>query len=195
LEGNDSHDLERKLRDQRSNARDEFVDELAATIPRRHPSARPRLALAFALSLALLVSLVAFGGVGAASSALHSSTASVRSAVGETNASRGGSSSRPATPAKRQYHPKVIICYLRVRYVVTYVTVEKSKWIWKTETKNGHTVRVHVKVTYTVKEPVKSKTASYEAKTVSERRVPALVSKGAVYPVPAGGCSNVRIPG
>ena len=79
----DDHDLERRLREQRSEAGDEFVDRIAAGVrSRRASSPRPRLTLAFALSLAVLVSLVAFGGVGAASSAFQSSTAAVRSAVG-----------------------------------------------------------------------------------------------------------------
>jgi hypothetical protein len=194
MQPKDDHELERMLNDRRSQARPEFVEHLAASVPGRHPSARPRLTLAFALSVALLVSLVAFGGVGAASSALRSSTSAVKSAVGKANESRGGSSSTSAAPAKKQYHPKVDVCYPRFKYVITYVEVEKTKWVWKTETKNGKTVRVHVKVTYLVKQPVKSKTTSYETKTVSDRRVPSLVSKGAVFPVPAGGCSSVSVP-
>jgi hypothetical protein len=194
MPGHDDHELERMLREQRAGARPEFVEGLAASIPARHPSARPRLTLAFALSLALLVSLVAFGGVGAASNALHSSTSAVKSAVGKASPSRGGSSSAAAAPAKKQYHFKVAVCYPRFTYVVTYVLVEKTKWIWKTEKKDGQTVRVHVKVTYLVKKPVKTKTTSYVEKTVSDQRVPSLVSKGALYPVPTGGCPSGGTP-
>ena len=76
----------------------------AGVIP---PRAR-RFGLAFALSLSILVSLFAFGGVGAASSALHSSAAAVRSAVGDDNGKGRGVAQ--GTPSDRQYHHTVFIC-------------------------------------------------------------------------------------
>ena len=83
MPGHDDHDLERRLREQRPVARDEFVQGLAGKVrdSRSHPSARPRLTLAFALSLALLVSLVAFGGIGAAKNAVSASTSTIKSAI------------------------------------------------------------------------------------------------------------------
>ena len=36
------------------------------------------------------------------------------------------------------------------------------------------------------------KTLKYVTKRVSARSVPSLVSKGAIYPVPAGGCSTLN---
>lgn len=114
MPGRDDHDLERRLREQRAEAREEFVQNAAADVrSRRLPSARPRLTLAFALSLALLVSLIAFGGVGAASSALHSSATAVRTAVGsDTHKPRGGKAHK-TTPAHSQYHAKATVCYPR----------------------------------------------------------------------------------
>jgi hypothetical protein len=145
MPGHDDHDLERALRAQRPEARDEFVHNLAAAVrSRRHSAPRRRFGLAFALSLSIPVSLFAFGGVGAASSALHSSAAAVRSAVGDDNGT--GSGVQHGTPSDHQYHHTVLICLPK-----------------------HHVTR-----------------------RVSEGSVPALVSRGAVYPVPAGGCSSLN---
>jgi hypothetical protein len=119
---------------------------------RRHRSPRPRLGLAFAVSLALLVSLVAFGGVGAASSALHSSAAAVRSAVGDGNGK--GRENEQGKASLDQYHSKVFICLAKHR-------------------KHHNAL-------------------AYVARRVSARSVPSLVSKGAIYPVPARGCSSLN---
>jgi hypothetical protein len=143
MPGHDDHDLERGLRAQRPEARDELVQNIAAAVGRRQQSPRrSRFGLAFALSLAILVSLVAFGGVGAASSALQSSSAAVRSAVGDGN----GSDAQQGNPSHVQYHSKVFVC-------------------------------------------LPDSALTYVARRVSARSVPPLVSKGAIYPVPAGGCS------
>ena len=150
MPGRDDHDLERALRAQRPEARDEVVQNIAAAVrSRRQSSPRPRLGLSFALSLGILVILVAFGGVGAASSALHSSAAAVRSAVGD-----GNGKSREVVqgnPSLDQYHSKVFICLAMHHNAFAYVT-----------------------------------------RRVSDRSVPSLVSKGAIYPVPAGGCSSLN---
>lgn len=188
MPGHDDHDLERRLREHRAEAHEEFVQGLAADVRgRRHPSPRPRLTLAFALSAALLVSLVAFGGVGAASNAIHSSAAAVRSAVGEPHKARGSKSH--STPANKQYHQKVSICQPGVQHVVTYTWVTKDKWVWKWEGRKHHRHKVLVKVPVKVK--VRTHTIAYSEKLVSEKRVPDLVAKGAVYPVPAAGCSSL----
>ncbi len=191
MPGHDEHDLERRLREERPEARDEFVQSLVAEVRgrRSHPSARPRLTLAFALSLALLVSMVAFGGVGAAKDAVSSSTQTVRHAIGDG----GGKDGRKhhddgEDPAHHQYHPKVDICVARVHYVYTY------KWVWKQDDErqspevrkhrkhHGHLVRVRVRIRVIV----------YETERVPQTRVPELVSHGAVYPVPAGGCETLN---
>jgi hypothetical protein len=191
MPGHDDHDLERRLREQRSEAHEEFVQNLSAEVRgRRSASPRPRLTLAFVLTGAMLVSLVAFGGVGAASSAIHSSASAVRSAVGEPHKARGSKSH--STPATKQYHQKVSVCYPGVHYTVTYTWVTKDKWVWKWEKKQnhrGHWIRVKVPVQVKVKERVK--TISYFKKTVSDKRLPDLVAKGAIFPVPAEGCSSL----
>lgn len=154
-----NHDLERGLRAQRPEARDEFVQHVAAAVrSRRRSSARPRFGLAFAFSSAILVSLIAFGGVGAASNALHSSAAAVRSAVGDGNGK--GRAVEQGKPSHDQYHGKVFVCLPKhVKH---------------------HTHRKH------------HKALVYVTKRVSSRSVPSLVSKGAIYPVPAGGCSSLN---
>ena len=118
MPGHDEHDLERRLREERPEARDEFVQSLAAEVRgrRSHPSARPRLTLAFALSLALLVSMIAFGGVGAAKDAVSSSTDTVKHAFGDEAARR--STGITTTGARRRsVQHKVPICVPEVHYV------------------------------------------------------------------------------
>ena len=150
MPGHDEHDLERRLREQRVEASSDFVQSLAADVQgRSHPSARPRLTLALALSLALVTSMVAFGGVGAASSAWHSA---VR---GHFNDGRGhghghGHGHKP--PSHDQYHGKVKVCYPHKSYVITYVdkTVYRKHVTWKVVWKRGkhghHGHWKHVKI-------------------------------------------------
>jgi hypothetical protein len=188
----DDSDLERRSRSERSSAREEFVQRVGAQVDRQRPhSQRPRMTFAIALSLALLVSLVAFGGVGAASEALQSSTSAVKSAVGKSAGIRGGGPATQTPAVKKQYHPKVEVCYPRTHVAITYTTITKYKRVWKTVTKDGKKIRVLVKASYLVKVPDKTKVTTYESKKVSEQRVPGLVSRGAVYPLPAGGCSSL----
>ena len=138
--------------------------------------------------------LIAFGGVGAASSAIHSSAAAVRTAVGDSHKARGSKSH--STPATKQYHQKVTVCYPQVHYVVTHTWVTKDKWVWKWEKKPGHRGHwVRVKIQVQVKVKVKTRTLSYSEKRVSDKRVPDLVAKGAVYPIPqAAARASIRAP-
>jgi hypothetical protein len=159
MPGHDEHNLERRLREERPEARDEFVQNLVAEVRgrRSHPSARPRLTLAFALSLALLVSMIAFGGVGAAKDAVSSSTDTVKQAFGDDEGEHHHHHHHHhRKPSDDQYHTKVLICV--------------------PERKHHHHTRTIV----------------YDTKRVPPSRVPHLVSKGAVYPVPTGGCSTLN---
>ena len=208
MAGHDDHDLERRLREQRPVARDEFVQGLAAeTRSRSYPSARPRLTLAFALSLALLVSLVAFGGVGAAKTAFHSTTSSLSQAWGGRSHDHKGDKGDKGdgSPAHHQYHSKVDICYPKTKYIITWKTVTITKtvwrWQWQSDSKwqsekkwrhHGHKVKVPVTITFTKHIRVKTPVTIYFDKRVPQSEVPFLVSKGAVYPVPAGGCDTLN---
>jgi hypothetical protein len=159
----DDDDLGQRLRNERPEAPEELVRRVAeGTRTRRYPRPRPRLTLAFALSAALLVSLVAFGGVGAASSAVHSSAAALRSAVGEQAAKTRNHNS----PWKKQYHRKVYICF------------PKAKWVKVTIAGKHKHHRVKV--------------ITYVTKLVSQSSVPALVARGSIYPVPRGGCDSLN---
>jgi hypothetical protein len=200
MPGYDDHDLERRLRDERPEASDDFVRNLAGDVSsRRHPSARPRMTLAFALSLALLVSLVAFGGVGVASSALHSSTAALKSAVGKSSHSRGAKS----TASKHQYKPKVPICLpkwvssFELQYVTKYkwVITYEYKWVWKHGHKKLIKVPVRTKVAYQVLKKVRVKHVKYFLVYIPVTSVPRQVGKGAIYPVPVGGCPTIGTAG
>jgi hypothetical protein len=163
----DDHDLGRRLRDGRPEASEELVRRVAEGTRARHDARpRPRLALAFALSGALLVSLVAFGGVGAASGVVHSSTAALRSAVGE----RAATTKNHNSPWKKQYHRKVYICFPVVKWVK------------------------HVKIVGKHKRTHRVKVITYVTKLVSASSVPALVARGSIYPVPQGGCSSGKTP-
>jgi hypothetical protein len=154
MAGHDDHDLERRLRDERIEPDAQFVQRVAATVRgRQHPTSRPRLTLAFALTTALLTSMIAFGGVGVAKNAINSSTSAVRSAVGESGSKHLKSGSHE--PFHKQYHRKVFICLPKHH-------------------------KHHLKA------------LGYATRRVSARSVPSLVSSGAIYPVPAGGCSSLN---
>ena len=198
-------DLERRLREERPEARDEFVQRVAGEVRgrRTHPSARPRMTLAFALSAALLVSMVAFGGVGAAKNAVSSSTDSIRSAWGDNGGRRHHHGKEPS---EHQYHAKVLICVPHARYIITYKWVDKWVWVWQKDDNNGssalrkhrHHHRHHghkVWVLVHKKIRIRVRVIVYETKRVRQSQVPELVAEGAVYPVPAGGCSSLNPPG
>jgi hypothetical protein len=151
MPGHDDHDLERRLRDERIEPDAQFVQRVAATVRgRQHPKSRPRLTLAIALTMALLTSMIAFGGVGVAKNAINSSTSAVRSAMGQPVSKHLKNTSHQ--PFQKQYHRQVFICLPKHhKHALTYVT-----------------------------------------RRVSARSVPAHVSKGAIYPVPAAGCSSLN---
>jgi hypothetical protein len=175
MPGHHEHDLERRLREERLEAQDEFVQSLAAEVRgrRSHPSARPRLTLAFAVSLALLVSMIAFGGVGAAKDAVSSSTDTVKQTFGDGEGEHHHHHHH-RKPDDDQYNTKVLICVREVHHVSTKEDDERKS----SEERNSHRTRTIV----------------YETERVPLSRVPHLVSKGAVYPVPAGGCSALNHP-
>jgi hypothetical protein len=186
---NDDRNLEGRLRDERQDAPEEFVQTLAHEVrSRRDVSARsrPRLTLAFALSLALLISAISFGGVGAASNALHSSTSSVRAAVADKPAKM----QKRASSAATQYSAKVSICYPIYRWTIADKWISKYKWIWKAEKKSGRETKHLIKQPYLVKVHHKVKVVTYKTKLVSPKQVARLVAKGAIYPVPDGGCPH-----
>jgi hypothetical protein len=188
MNGEHDRDLESRLRAERREARVEFVQDVSSRVQiRRSASAsgRPRISLALALSLALLVSAIAFGGVGAASNALHSSADSLKAVV---NKKPGPSIEKHTSPATKQYSPKVAICYPVWRWTIKYKWIEKEKWVWK---KDGQGHKHRVKVTFPVKVRYKVKTITYVVKRVSAKQVARLVAKGAIYPVPAGGCPHI----
>jgi hypothetical protein len=180
------HDLEGRLRDERHDAREEFVRTLAESVRSRRLASRrsrPRVTLAFALSLALLVSLLAFGGAGMASGALHSSTSAVRAAVGERQSSARGQT-RPLTPASEQYNEKVPICIPETHYVTTFKLVTIYRWV-------GHGTHRHL-VARTVRIRTRALVTTYREKLVHMTQVPRLISRGAIYPVPSAGCASIR---
>jgi hypothetical protein len=154
MPGHDDHDLERRLRGERIEPNAQFVQRVAATVRgRQHSTSRPRLTLAIALTMALLTSMIAFGGVGVAKNAINSSTSAVRSAMGEPVSKHLKNTSHQ--PFHKQYHRKVFICLPKHH-------------------------KHHVKA------------LTYVTRRVSARSVPSHVSKGAIYPVPAAGCSSLN---
>jgi hypothetical protein len=124
LPGHDDHDLERELRDEPLEARKEST------------LAEARWILAVALSLPLVAGVVAFRGLGTVSKALRtgvlgalkqvrdSSTAALRSAVGESSSKHLPNGSHE--PCQEQYHSSAFICLPNVQehhgHVVDYAT-------------------------------------------------------------------------
>ncbi len=190
MPGHEEHDLERRLREERPEARDEFVQSLAADVHgrRSHPSARPRLTLAFALSLALLVSMIAFGGVGAAKDAVSSSTDTVKHALGDDEGEHHHHPTRK--PSDDEYNTKVLICVPEVHYVYTREAGRRAPVLRRAQLPQG---------AQTPHAPRARASPSHPDDRLRDRarsasRVPHLVSEGAVYPVPAGGCSSLNQP-
>lgn len=99
-----SFDIEGELRQNRPEPRSEFVTSLATEIRSRRRTARPRarVALAGALSVALLAALAPVGALGSASSAAKG-IVSVATRVAGTQAAPNRAKS---TAAQDQYRPK-----------------------------------------------------------------------------------------
>jgi len=97
--------LEAELRKNKPEPRSEFVTSLAKHVRTERPTARVRLALAGALSVALLAALAPVGALGSAGSAAKG-IANTAARVLETHA-------RPVaqhTPAANQYKKKKKVC-------------------------------------------------------------------------------------
>jgi hypothetical protein len=100
-----SLDLEAELRRNKPEPRSEFVTSLAEHVRTNRPTARVRVALAGALSVALLAALAPVGALGSAGSAAKG-IANAAARVLETHA-------RPVaqrTPAASQYPKKKKVC-------------------------------------------------------------------------------------
>jgi hypothetical protein len=104
-------DLDARLRADRPAARDEFVSALAVRVESRRPVSRRSLGLAIALTVVMVVSLSAFGGMGYASRAIADGYSSATKVIKKTikrpqptyiKASKSKQSGQ--TPAKFQYN-------------------------------------------------------------------------------------------
>jgi hypothetical protein len=110
-------ELERQLRAGRPEPRSEFVHALADNVSgRSRRSARLRVGFAGAISVAAVVSLSAFGGLGyAASAAKHAADQAQAVVTGATNdAGQNNSSGEDAnsvSSAQGQYGKKVTVCH------------------------------------------------------------------------------------
>jgi hypothetical protein len=100
-----SLDLEAELRSNKPEPRSEFVTSLSKHVRNERPTARVRIALAGAVSVALLAALAPVGALGSAGSALQG-VANTATRVFATHA-------RPVarnTPAANQYKKKKKVC-------------------------------------------------------------------------------------
>lgn len=110
--GRDTRSLERRLSG-RHAARTEFVDGLSSRLSAAggNRSLHPRFAYAGALTLAILVALAAFGGIGYASAtvlhAINAPASVVKHALAPSNASTTSSANLVSdqTPASDEYKP------------------------------------------------------------------------------------------
>lgn len=106
------HGLEGELRASRPEPRDEFVTKLAARLePERKPRrATPRVAVAVALTSAMLASLGAVGGFGYAASGASKAAGKVSAAFTgkkKTKKAKGNKAKAMQRPAQSQY--KVLV--------------------------------------------------------------------------------------
>ena len=120
-------ELERELHDNRPEPRAEF---LAAMVDRVGPGRRstaPRLRLGFAaaLTMGILVSLAAFGGLGYAASAAKS-IAHVATKLATPSKPRA--TQQPLSSAGAQYSKKVTICHFDGKGRGHTITIDQSAW-------------------------------------------------------------------
>jgi hypothetical protein len=103
-----NHDLERELRKHRPEPRSEFLASLSADISRQRGRRLGRVALAGALSVAMLTIFAGLGGMGYAAAAAKqaiSSSSNNSSNSSQNNNSVNSSQNTSNNPANDQYKP------------------------------------------------------------------------------------------
>jgi hypothetical protein len=200
LPGNDDNDLERELPDEHVEAGEEMTP------------AEARWVLKVALALALLAGVVAFSGVGTVSNSLRanvlsaleqvrdSSAAALRSAVGESASQLGAVASKVGAVAgevgavPNALGGDVVGALQQARDSSTAALRSAVGERAGKQFRNGSHEPFHKQYHSNVFVCLQNfqhdvKALVYVTRSVSTRSVPSLVSQGAIYPVPAGGCS------
>ena len=126
--------LEARLREERPGADDEFVNRIAACVPRRRgPTPRMRLAAAMALTVLLLVPVAALGALSSplkAAQQLLSLNQTATSGGGSSGGGTGGSAtsrqSANNTSANNQYQDKVTLCHRDAKGRGSTITVSQQ---------------------------------------------------------------------
>jgi len=105
-----SDELEARLRDERPQPSDELVRRLSSDAGLREDRRAPRLGLAIALSLAVVLASALTGGIGYAASAAASGTSAVKNLVVKSD--DDGKANGKSGSAVDQYGGKVLICHI-----------------------------------------------------------------------------------
>jgi hypothetical protein len=186
LPEHDDQDLERRLREEPVEADEEMS------------LAEARWLLKITVALALVAGVVAFSGVGTVphllprgvlrvlEQARDSSTAALRSAVAESASGLGGVASKVAA-VPNALGRDVVGALRQARDSSTAALRSAVGEPASRHVQNGSPEPFHKQYHSKVFICLPNALA-YVTRSVSARSVPSLVSKGAIYPVPAGGC-------
>ena len=120
-------ELERELYDNRPEPRAEFLAAMVDRVGPGRSSTAPRLRLAFAaaLTMGILGSLAAFGGLGYAASA---ATSIAHVATKLATPSKPRATQRPLSSAGAQYAKKITICHFDGKGRGHTITIDQSAW-------------------------------------------------------------------
>ena len=119
--------LERELHSNRPEPRAEFLASMVDRVGPGRPSTPPRLRLGFAsaLTMGILISLAAFGGLGYAASAAES-VAHVATRL--VTPSQPRATRQPLSSAGAQYSKKITICHFDGKGRGHTITIDQSAW-------------------------------------------------------------------
>ena len=120
-------ELERELRSNRPEPRAEFLASMVDRVERGRRSTAPRMRLGFAaaLTMGILISLAAFGGLGYASSAAKSIAHVATKLV---TPSKPHATQQQLSSAAAQYSKKITICHFDGKGRGHTITIDQSAW-------------------------------------------------------------------
>jgi hypothetical protein len=107
-----SPSLGRELRRERPRPTEELVTRISRDVSGRSRPARLNLALAFALTTALVLAFALTGGIGYAASAVSGGTSAITQLVSPKDGKSGNNAAQNQGSSANQYGHKVLICHI-----------------------------------------------------------------------------------
>jgi hypothetical protein len=107
-----SPSLGRQLRRDRPQPNEELVTRIVQDVSPRSTRSRLNMALAFALTTALVLAFALTGGIGYAASAVGHGTSAITQLVSGKGPAKPGNSAHSQGSSANQYAHKVLICHI-----------------------------------------------------------------------------------